>query len=593
VAPSAASSPTVRATTKTTATRTTTRTTSCSRFVTVTLALCLWVTACGAPAPAPAPAPSPTSPPPPPASPTATSTPATGGALVEAALGNLSRTLHPYPDGASYTQAWIDVAALIWGGADGGGALLAFDWDTLDYRPAMARQMPQVSGDGKSLTFTLRDDLRWSDSSPLSAEDFQFAYDQASREDNGYVQLNLVQEIATYRTPDPHTIQVSLKQARPRPLALAIANVITPVPKKAWSGRSWTDASSNPEILSPSVVLGPYAVQDFKPSDRGVFAAVDSFYAGKPRIPRVEILANQQPAGALESLSSGRANWVHALPPDEYQAAHADATLSLKAWTAANAAYRTLEFNLTRAFLSDRRVRQALALAVNRADLLAVAEQGLGTPQYSFVQPSNTRWLDNAVEHYDVDLGKARQLLRDAGYALQDDKLIGKDGQPIRLQVVYPTSSAPRGKIAAYLQQQYGQLGITVDIKGLDFNAYTDQVQARRDFDISLASYGGGSIDPELGARAQLITNGQQNVTGYSNAQVDELFRQAALELDESKRKQLYDQIQMLVNADVPSHYLYALTSLDVFSSKVHGVATHQGDRLDDNSALLSWSVDP
>ena len=161
----------------------------------------------------------------------ANATPSAGGALIEAALGNLSKTLHPYPDSASYTQPWIDAAALIWGGADGGGALLAFDWDTLDYRPAMAAQMPRVSSDGKTFTFTLRGDLTWSDGSPLTADDFQFAYEQGDREDNRYVQLDLLQDIATYRTPDRQTVEVALKDARPREVALGIVNIISPVPK--------------------------------------------------------------------------------------------------------------------------------------------------------------------------------------------------------------------------------------------------------------------------------------------------------------------------------------------------------------------------
>jgi hypothetical protein len=97
--------------------------------------VCVGLAACAAPAPAPAPAPTSQPPrpslgPPPPAA--ASAAPPAGGALVEAALGSLSKTLHPYPDSTSYTQAWIDVAALIWGAADGGGALLAFDWDALD-----------------------------------------------------------------------------------------------------------------------------------------------------------------------------------------------------------------------------------------------------------------------------------------------------------------------------------------------------------------------------------------------------------------------------------------------------------------------------
>jgi peptide/nickel transport system substrate-binding protein len=524
-------------------------------------------------------------------SPPPTSTPAATAGLVQAALGNLSKTLHPYPDSASYTQPWIDASALIWGGADGGGGLLAFDWDALDYRPAMATAMPKVSADGKTLTFTLRSDLKWSDGSPVTVEDFQFAYDQASREDNRYVQLDLLQDIAVFRTPDAHTVEIALKDAKPRNVALGIVNIIGPVPKSRWNGRSWTDAAANPEILNPSVVLGPFKVQDFKLAEHGLFTPVDTYFVGKPRVPSVEILANQQPTVAYESLKSDRANWVHSLPPAQYQDAKANPSLNVVEWTAANAAYRTVEFNLTRPFLSDKRVRQALAYAISRRDLLDVAEQGLAVPQFSFVQPTNTRWVNASVEPYAFDFGKARTLLQDAGYVLKNGQLSGKDGAAVKLQVLYPSSSTPRGKIAAYLQQQYKQLGIEVEVKSLDFNAYTDQVQNKHDFDISLAAYGGGSLDPDLGPRAQLITNGQQNVTGYSNPQVDELFKQAANELDDAKRKQLYDRIQVSVNADIPSHYLYALKAIDAFSRRVSGVTPHKGDRLDYNDALLSWSV--
>jgi peptide/nickel transport system substrate-binding protein len=476
---------------------------------------------------------------------------------------------------------------LIWGG----GGLLTFDWDTLDYRPVMATQMPTVSSDSKTFTFTLRDDLKWSDGSAVTVDDFQFAYDQASREDNHYVQLDIVQDIATFRTPDKRTIEVTLKEARPRDVALGIVTVIGPIPKAVWNGRSWTDASANPEILNPSVVLGPFKVQEFKIAERGVFVPVDTYYAGKAKVPSVELVANQQPTVAFESLRSGRVNWVHSLPPAQYQEAKNNPALDVKEWTAANAAYRTLEFNLTRSFLTDKRVRQALAYAVNRSDLIDVAEQGLAQPQYTFIPSTDQRWVNNTVEKYEFDLGKATQLLKDAGFQIQNDQLVGKDGQPVKLQVLYPTSSTPRAKIAAYLQQQYKQLGIQVEVKGLDFNAYTDQVQNRHDFDISLAAYGGGSLDPDLGPKAQLITSGQQNVTGYTSPQVDELFKQAASELDDVKRKQMYDQIQALVDADLPSHYLYALKAVDAFSRKVQGVVLSKGDRLDYNDALLSWSV--
>src|SRR5262249_13701095 len=104
--------------------------------------------------------------------PTATQAAPLSGPLIEASLTNLSKTLHPYPDVASYTQSWVDIDSLLWGGADGGGSLLAFDWNTLSHRPAMATDMPKVSSDGKTFTFTLRDDLKWSDGSPITVDDF-------------------------------------------------------------------------------------------------------------------------------------------------------------------------------------------------------------------------------------------------------------------------------------------------------------------------------------------------------------------------------------------------------------------------------------
>jgi hypothetical protein len=97
----------------------------------------------------------------------------------------------------------------------------------------MATAMPTVSVDAKTYTFTLRDDLKWSDGSAITVDDFQFAYDQASREDNRYVQLDLLQEIAAYRTPEAHTIEVTLKDPKPRDVALGLVKSSGPSRKTA------------------------------------------------------------------------------------------------------------------------------------------------------------------------------------------------------------------------------------------------------------------------------------------------------------------------------------------------------------------------
>jgi ABC-type transport system substrate-binding protein len=78
---------------------------------------------------------------------------------------------------------------------------------------------------------------------------------------------------------------------------------------------------------------------------------------------------------------------------------------------------------------------------------------------------------------------------------------------------------------------------------------------------------------------------------GYSNPQLDQVFKQASGELDETRRKQLYDQAQQIVASDLPVQYLYAIKGFSAFSKKVQGVVPSKGDRLDYNDAILAWTV--
>jgi peptide/nickel transport system substrate-binding protein len=304
----------------------------------------------------------------------------------------------------------------------------------------------------------------------------------------------------------------------------------------------------------------------------------------------VVLRPGQQPTVAYELLKSEQAQWAPNIPPAQYAEAKQNPALTMYEWTAANGSYRVLEFNLARDFLKDKRVREALARAVNRQDLIQVAENNLGAPQFTFLNPANVKWYNPNVEQYGFDLARARQLLQDAGYTLNGGALSGANGQPVRLQVLYPNTSNPRAKIAAYLQQQYKQLGIQLEVKGLDFSAFTDEVKQKR-FDLSLGTYGGGSIDPDLGAKPQLLSDGQQNVTSFNNPAVDDLLKKGAVELDDGKRKAIYDQLQQLVNQELPEFYLYSPTAFSPMSKRVQGVRPNKLDSLDYNDALTTWSL--
>jgi peptide/nickel transport system substrate-binding protein len=506
-----------------------------------------------------------------------------GGTFVIASIGPLPKTVHPYPDSANYSSGWSDIARLIYG-----GGLIDQDANTLEYVPYAASEWT-TSPDGRTFTFKLRDGMKWSDGKPISVEDYIFAYQEAAKEENDYVGLEDVQRIESFTAPDPRTLVVVLKETLAKDVAIGVASTISPVPKHIWQGKSWTDAVANPEILKPTVVSGPYMLKELNTAEGATFERNPNWFKGQANFEQVIIKPGQQPTVAYELLKSGQAHWAPAIPPSQYTEAKQNPNLQMFEWNPANGLYRVVEFNLRREPLGDKKVREALSRAVSREDMIQVAENGLGQPQYTFINPSNTKWYNPDVERYDFDLAKSKQLLQEAGFKLEGGRLLGPNGQQVRLQVLYPVSSAPRGKIAAYMQQQYKELGIEIEVKGLDANAYFEEAK-QKNFDISLGSWGGGSIDPDLGPKGQLLSDGQQNITGFASERVDQLFKQGAVELDDARRKQIYFELQKVVNDELPTMYLYSATSFSPMSKKVVGVQTTKLDSLDVNDSLTRWA---
>ncbi|MGH2356231.1 MAG: ABC transporter substrate-binding protein, partial [Chloroflexota bacterium] len=183
--------------------------------------------------------------------------PRKGGTLRASTLGGSPKVLHPYPESQLYTAPHVDAWTLI------GAGLISIDWDKLDYRADpqsdLAKELPKVSNGGRTYTYTLRDDIKWSDGKPITAADFLFAWENASKEENNWVGYSsIVERIESFKTPDAKTIEVTLKQPLARLLALSISASIGPVPKHIWEGKPWLDPAGNPEILKPTVVPGPY-----------------------------------------------------------------------------------------------------------------------------------------------------------------------------------------------------------------------------------------------------------------------------------------------------------------------------------------------
>jgi peptide/nickel transport system substrate-binding protein len=467
--------------------------------------------------------------------------------------------------------------------------LIDFDWDTLDFKvgpDSLAREMPKISADGRTFTYTLRDDIKWSDNRPITSADFLFAWENASKEENNWVGLDDAERIETFRAPDARTVEVTLTEPFARYIAISASALIGPVPKHVWEGKSWLDPNANPEIVKPTVVSGP-----FMPKDLGVerhsYVRNPNYWGTQPNLDQIEFVA-ASPQTVLELLKTNQVEWAQNFPPAQYLEAKRLANANVIDWSGATGNYRLIEFNLRRSTISDKRFREALVRAVNRADLVQF-EDDLGVPHFSLIADGNTKWANPGVEHYDFDLSRAKSLLEEAGYRQDGSTLRDRVGQPVRIEIVWPTTSQPRGKMAAYLQQQWKQLGIDATVTGLEFNAYVDKVQRQKDFDVGMGAFG-APIDPD-DVKSQIKSDGTQNVTGYNNPRVDELIKLGAVERDDARRKAIYDEMQKIVVDDLPVYYMILTKSFTAFDKKVRGVTPGKGGDIltQNNMQVLHW----
>lgn len=516
--------------------------------------------------------------------PSATAAARKGGTLRTSTLGGLPKVLHPYPEAQNYTTPWSDSNVLTWAG------LISVDYDKLDYvanpQKDLAKELPKISADGKTFTFTLRDDIKWSDGKPITSADFLFAWQQASKKENNYVgYTDLLARIESYKTPDAKTIEVTLKEKLARFLALGQAADISPVPKHIWEGKPWLDAAANPEVLKPSVVPGPYMIKEIT-AERATYARNPQWWGKSPNLDEVTFVG-ASPNTVLELLNTKQVDWAQSFPPAQYAQAKTIPHAAVFEWSGATGSYRVMQFNLARPNIKDKKFREALARSIRREDLLQF-EENLAVPQYGFYTQGN-KWRFDGAEKYEYDIAKAKQLLVDAGYKLEAGVLKAPDGKPVKIDVLWPTTSQPRGKIATYAQQQWKQLGIETVVTGMEFNAFVDRYQRQKDFDIAMGSFSSG-LDPD-GPKQQIVTGGTQNAMGYSNKRVDELLDDGAKEQDDTKRKAIYDEIQKIVMDELPIYNMITLKNFTAFDKKVKDIVPLKGGDIfrQNNRQFMEW----
>ncbi|TDR89280.1 ABC transporter substrate-binding protein [Enterovirga rhinocerotis] len=423
--------------------------------------------------------------------------------------------------------------------------------------------------DGKTHTFKLREGVTWHDGKPFTSADVQYTAMEMWKKYLNYG-TQLQQYLEAVETPDATTAVFKYSRPMPQNLLLrALCDLGYIAPRHVFEG---TNILDNPANTAP-IGTGPFKFVQY---ERGQFIIADRnpnyWRKDFPYLDRIVWRFIIDKAAAAAALETGQTqlSTYNALSLADLDRLKTDARFTVTSkGLEANAFNNTLEFNTRRKELSDVRVRQAIAQAIDVPFFIENFIYGQGKPATGPIPSVSTAFYTEAPPPYKLDVKKANALLDEAGYKR------GAGGTRFTLKLVPIQNGEDVPLLATFIQQSLSQVGIKVDILNLDSAGALATVYRDWNFDLATGwhQYRG---DPAVSTTVWYRSGSPKgapwtNQYGWKNDAVDKMIDDAAAELDPVKRKALYAEWVKAVNADIPVWMMIERTFQTAISKKVQG----------------------
>jgi len=408
-----------------------------------------------------------------------------------------------------------------------------------------------------SVTFRLRNDVKWHDGQPVTAEDVKFTFDMAKDESTasllGSAYLTLVDRATVV---DPQTIRFHFTMPHSQPLD---AFWWAPLPRHLLQNVPAAQLSQAPFNQQP-VGSGPFKFVSWERGQQLVLEANPQFpqaLGGRPYLDRAVFRIIPEATTMLTELLSGNVDVIGwTLLPDQAQQLEGQEGVELKHHTSREFTY--IGWNNARPQFSDPNVRRALAMAINRPQIIEGLLHGLGTPASGMIPPWSPMYSEQQPVPYDPN--GARQLLAQAGWRdTNNDRILDKGGQPLRFTLMVNAANRMHQDIAAVVQQQLQQVGVQVDIRQSEFQTLLQQHRGRQ-YDAVIANWTLDTfkVDPTpLFSCQQARTEQSANRAGFCDPTVDQLTTQGLQTTDAGAAKQTWAQFSQRLQQLQPITFLF------------------------------------
>ncbi|WP_153462158.1 oligopeptide ABC transporter substrate-binding protein [Sediminibacillus terrae] len=437
-----------------------------------------------------------------------------------------------------------------------------------------------VDREAKTITFKIRDNVNWHDGEPVTAEDWQFAYEVIGHPDYDGIRygsdFTIIKGMEAYHSGeadaisgieviDEKTMKISYDTFTPSLLSSGIWSYA--MPKHIFKDIPVADMSSSPEVREKPIGMGPFKVDSIVPGESVTFVKNENYWRGEPNLDGVTLKVIN-PNVVVQALENGEVDLVDSFPTDQYPE-NADMS-NVEFVGDVDLAYTYIGFKLGKwdaeagevipdpeAKMADVDLRRAMWHAVDNDTVGKKFYNGLRWNANTLIPPSHPDYHDDSIEAPTYDPDKANQLLDDAGYedvngdGIREDK----DGNELVINFASMSGGDTAEPLAQYYIQAWEAVGLKVELldgRLQEFNTFYDRVEAD-DPEIDIYQ-GAWSVGYDVNPAGLYGRDAAFNYTRYASEENDALLQEGVSEkaFDEAYRQDVYSKWQELMVDEIP-----------------------------------------